>query len=142
MKENQFKRYKTQRWIFLILGIVYTMLSIIFYFEGRAISYAYFIGGVLMIVFGFLDMKFVDGYKISFDSDGIKFNSPGSPILKSGRINLGWDDIKSYHIAPVRIDLKLKDESKKSIPLDALGYNDVHLVKYNFTKFAEKYLKK
>ncbi len=140
MKKNQFKHNKIQRWLFLIFGIVYSAQAIIFYLEDNVRFYVYFISGGLMLIVGFFDKKFVDGYKIIFDSDGIKFNSPGSPISKSGNVNLKWSEIKSYHLAPLKIELKLKDDSQKVIPLDALGYNDVHLVKSNFEKFAEQYI--
>lgn len=139
IKNNQFKRYKTQRWLFVILGGVYTAQSIIFYIEENSISYAYFLGGVFMLIIGLLDKKFVDGFKITFDSIGIRFNSPAAPILKSGNLYLTWSEIKSYHLAPLKIELKLQNESTKAIPLDALGYNDVRLIKNNFEKFAKHF---
>ena len=140
MKKNQFKRYKAQRWIFLIMGIVYILQSVGFYYDKSALFYTYFLGGVFMMIIGFYDMKYVGGYKIAFDENGIIYRSPGAPLIKSGNLDLKWSDLKSYYIAPLRIELILKDDSKKAIPLDALGYNDVHLVKENFLKFAEKHL--
>ena len=132
LKNNQPKRYKSLRLMFILFGAFYFLFGLFYLIFNKQDSTQGIINlveGMLFMAIGLLERHSAEKFFIQFDSEKI------SASYK--KLNILWQDIQNVHIAPVKIIFNLSNGSKLSLPLDSLSYNDVILVKSKFNEFAK-----
>ena len=135
LKNNQPKRYKNQKYTFVVLGAFYLVLSFLQFFvliKDSISSYINFIAGLIIIIIGLFKWWRIDKFFIQFGNSGVSGN------VGNFKNSLKWTKITKTHIGLITIYLTLSDGKTIELPLDNLGYNDVKLVKSEFQEFANK----
>jgi len=132
LKNNQPKRYKSLRLMFILFGAFYFLFGLfLLIFDKHDITKGVMdlIEGIVFMTLGFYERYSAEKFFIQFDSERI------SASYK--KLNILWQDIREVHIAPVKIIFTSSNGNTLSLPLDSLGYNDVMLVKSKFNEFAK-----
>jgi len=132
---NQYsKRSKTQKYLSIVLGIVYLIIPIIHLINNDFSFFTIFwiILAIGMFVSGYFYSKFSSSYFLLLDEK--KITSKDSIFNK---FNILWVNINKIKINPISISLFTKSSDEKKIHLQNLTYNNVLLVKSELQKFAK-----
>ncbi len=129
------QNYKTQRILFLILGLVYIANGINDYYEKSQSDFFFVIWivtGILMLIGTFIDKRLTERYHLSIDDDKIS-----ASLAFTQKIDVKWSELSSIGLKPIAIVFTFDNGSKQELSLSQLSYNDVKLVKQKFTEFAK-----
>jgi len=132
---NQYsKRSKTQKYLSIVLGIVYLIVGIIQIVENGFTVFAifWFILSIALFFSGYFYSVFANSYYLKFDDKMI--TSKDSIFNK---FNVSLENINKIKINPISISLFTKSSGEKKIHLQNLTYDNVLLVKSELQKFAK-----
>ncbi|MCF8260948.1 MAG: hypothetical protein K9J12_09250 [Melioribacteraceae bacterium] len=131
LDRNTPKHYKYSKYIYLLLGIIYTILGIMQYEEAELFSKFYLLIGPALIVTSFFTKRFEKQYGIEITEHNIKtyFNF-------FDKVEVNWNDVDSIKVLITSVQLKLKSGKTETISLSNFGYDDLKNSKSAFEKFA------
>ena len=131
---NKFSKIsKTQKYLSIILAIVYVAIPIIHLINNDFSIFIIFwiILAIGMFSSGYIYSKFSSSYFLLIDDE--KITSKDSIFNK---FNILWKNIDHLEIRPISIHIFTKKGLEKIIHLHNVEYNNVLLIKGNFMKFS------
>lgn len=134
-KDSLTKNYKTQRYLFLLLGIVYVSNGINDYYEKSQNDFFFvfwIVAGILILLGTFIDKRVTDKYYLNIDDEMIS-----AKLAFTQKIKIAWEDIKSLNLKPIKVEFILTNGKKQDLSLSQLSYNDVKLIKKKISEFAK-----
>lgn len=133
-KDSLPKNYNTQRYLFLILGLVYVGNGIVDYFQddgNEFIFVVWIITGILLLAGTLIDKSVTEKYHLRMDKEQLDAH-----LAFSNKVKVFWDELEFIKIKPIAAEFKVKGKKSVELSLSQLSYNDVRTVKQKITEFA------